>query len=215
MSKLAVYLSGSGSLDGSDVMTSVLTLEILQELGHEPVAVGRDVSQGEVLNHRTARSEDDSRNALDEAARIVRGDILDMRDLETDDFEAALFVGGGGVLSTWTDYHERGAECRVTERLKFHVLDFYRDDRAILALDNAGFALGSIFRHVENPPVLNPGDNDRLVRTLENWDLDVTNRSPCWDRDRRVGCLPDLTRENHFPDLRRSLRDFFVLAGIA
>jgi enhancing lycopene biosynthesis protein 2 len=214
MNTVAVYLSGTGSLDGSDVMTVVLACEVLQDLGIEPVAVGRDVQQGEVLNHRTARPEETPRNALDESARIVRGDIVDMRDLETDEIEATVLVGGGGTLTTWTDYHKRGEDCRVTERLKFHVMEFSGGDCPILALDNAGFVLGAIFRHTSDSPRLNPGSNPQLVRMMEKWDVELTDDDPCWDDERRVGCLPNLTQRDNLPALRTSLRDFFVSAGI-
>lgn len=214
MDRVAVYLSGTGSLDGSDVFPTVQTYEVLQEAEVEPVGTGRDVDQGEVLNHRTARPEGQPRNALDEAARMVRGDIVDMRDLATEELDAAVLVGGGGTLSTWTDYHQRGEECRVTERLKFHVMEFYEDDRPILALDNAGFVLGAIFRHTSYSPRLNPGSNPQLVRTMTEWDVELTEKNPSWDDEASIGCLPDLTREDHLPTLRKLLHDFFVTAGI-
>ncbi len=214
MKCIGIYLSGTGSLDGSDVFPTVLVYELLQEAGFEPIAVGRDVQQGEVLNHRTAQSEPGSRNAMDEAARMVRGDIVDMRDVTTEDLHAAVLVGGGGSLSTWTDFHERGKDCRVTERLKFHLMEFYEDDRPILCLDNAGFVLGAILRHTSRKSRMNPGSNPQLLRTMKEWDVEVADENPCWDDDRQIGCLPDLTQRDHLPSLKTSLRDFFVTAGI-
>lgn len=208
MTRVGLYLSGNGSLDGSDVFSAVLAYQVLQEKGHEPVPVGRDVDQGEVIDHRTARPQEEQRNALSEAARIVKGDIRDMRDVDAKNLDGAIHVGGGGVLSTWTDFHERGSRCRVTERLKYQVLDLHEERSPQVCLGNAAFVLGQILRDQPDPPELNPGSNESLRETLREWEVPVTDSSPCWDADHQVGSFPDFTKGDNLAEKRRILLDF-------
>ncbi len=208
MKSVGLYLSGCGSLDGSDVMATVLAYHSLQDADCDPVPVARDLSQGDVINHRTARPEDRERNALDEAARIVRGNITEMREVEVGELDGALFVGGGGTLSTWTDFKERGKDCRVTERLKFHVLDLYRNGKPLLGLDNAGFVLGIVLKETVDSLRINPGNNRLLREIMREWELEVTNESPTWDSNHRIGSIPNLSREEDLPELRNSIDRF-------
>jgi enhancing lycopene biosynthesis protein 2 len=214
MKTVGLYLSGNGSLDGSDVMTSVLAYKALQEYECQPVPIARDLSQGDVINHRTAREEEDDRNSLEETARLTRGNITEMRDVDVDNLDGAIFVGGGGTLSTWTDFKERGADCRVTERLKFQVLDLFRDNKPLLALDNAGFVLGFILKETVESLRINPGSNPRLRETMEKWGLTLSKESLTWDESNRVGCLPDLTREDNLPVLEENIQDLLETSGI-
>jgi enhancing lycopene biosynthesis protein 2 len=214
MDRVGLFLSGSGSLDGSDIFSSVMVYHELQRAGYEPVPVGRDISQGEVLNHRTAESLEQDRNALDEAARIVRGKIKDMRRIDVDRFQAAVFVGGGGTLSTWTDYHQRGADCRVTERLKYQVLDLHKGDKPMLALGNAGFALGMILKEVVESLQINLGNNSRINSLAEDWGITLTNESPSWDANHALGSLPDPARTEDLPEMRASIHELLKLAEL-
>lgn len=208
MAQVGLYLSGNGSLDGSDVFASVLAYQALQERGYEPVPIGRDIDQGEVIDHRTARRLEEQRNALSEAARIVKGNIRDMRDVDTENLDGAIHAGGGGVLSTWTDFHQRGSNCRVTERLKYQVLDLHGEGRPQICLGNAAFVLGQILREQPEAPELNPGSNESLRETLKGWNVPVTDSSPSWDSENKIGCLPGFLDDNNLADGRRVLLDF-------
>ncbi len=213
MGRVGLYLSGCGSLDGSDVYLAVLSQLLLEETGHTCLPLGRDVEQGGVRNHRLAGRESDSRNALDEAARIVRGDVRDCRDVDAETLDAAVLVGGGGALSTWTDYHERGSDLRVTERLKFHLLGLYRARRPILCLDSAVLPAAFVLREPAEGLTLNPG-NGPGADLIASWNVTLSDRVPCWDDANRVGTLPDLLGVNELPVLRDRLHELFVRAGL-
>lgn len=208
MAGVGLYLSGAGSLDGSDAISTVLAYGALQKCGREPIPVGRDVDQGRVVDHRTAQTMNESRNALSEAARLVRGNIRDMRDVDAGELQAAVLVGGDGMLSTWTDYHDRGAECRITERLKYQILDLHKNDKPIVCLGNAGFVVAHVFRDRESTPRLNVGSNATLNETLRDWGIRLTDTDPAWDATHRVGCLPGVTREDDLPRSQDRLTDF-------
>lgn len=208
MGDVGLYLSGAGSLDGSDVISAVLAYQSIQQLGHDPVPVGRDINQGRVVDHRTARTIEESRNALSEAARVVRGNVEDMRDVDTNGLIGAILVGGDGTLSTWTDYHERGDQCRVTERLKYHVLDLFKADKPLVCFGNAGFVTARILRDADRDLTVNVGNNSRLNETLRNWGVDTTDESPYRSENRKIGYYPEATRNDHLPETVSTLTGF-------
>lgn len=206
---IGLYLAGAGSLDGSDPFVSVLTYHHLQDRDWTPVPVARDVAMGQVIDHRFAHETQEERNSLTESARLVRGNVDDFRDVDTDDLSGAVLVGGGGVLSTWTDYHERGQDCRITERLKFHLMELHRDGKPIIALDNAGIAIAVAFAQQDLEPTLNPGDNVDHRDLVESTGSVLSKTEPSWDEENRIGCLPNLTREAHLPSIESRLSDAF------
>lgn len=213
MARVGLYLSGVGSLDGSDVYLAVLGQLLLEEAGHTCLPLGRDVAQGEVRNHRSATPGAGTRNALEEAARIVRGNIRDLREVEADTLDAAVLVGGGGARCTWTDYHERGSNLRVTERLKFHLLDLYRRERPILCLDDAVLPAAFVLREVADGLTLQPGEG-AVGRLVSGWEVIPSSENPCWDADHRVGTLTGLLKCNELPRLRDRIRGLYRRAGL-
>lgn len=214
MGRVGLYLSGCGSLDGSDVYLAVLSQLLLQEANHTCLPLGRDIEQGEVYNHRRAEREPDARNGLDEAARIVRGDIRDLREVDTDTLDAAVLVGGGGALSTWTDYHERGRKLRVTERLKFHLLELHRARRPILCLDSAVLPAAFVLREAARNLVVNPGEGP-AADLIASWNVVTSNDNPCWDADNRVGTVSGLLAQNGLPALRDRVHGLLVQSGLS
>jgi len=77
--KIGVLLSGSGVYDGAEIHESVLTLLEIENLGYEAVCIGIDAPQHHVVNHLNGEEEDQTRNMLQEAARIARGHIREIR----------------------------------------------------------------------------------------------------------------------------------------
>ena len=74
---VGVVLSGCGFMDGAEIHESVCTLLALDEAGAtiQSFAPDRDF---DVIDHRTGEPTGERRNALEEASRIVRGDIADL-----------------------------------------------------------------------------------------------------------------------------------------
>lgn len=131
--KIAVVLSGAGFLDGSEITESIATLIALDKENAQAVIFAPDV-EANVINHRTQASEGQRRNLLTEAARIARGQILPLSELQETDFEALLLPGGYGAalhLSTWA---QKGSRCDVLPDLKKAILSFHKASKPIGAL---------------------------------------------------------------------------------
>ena len=92
MKKVAVLLSGCGFRDGSEIHEATLTLLALDEAGASVQCLAPDIPQERVVNHLTGASVPETRRVLQEAARLARGHIQDVRDARPEDFDALIIL---------------------------------------------------------------------------------------------------------------------------
>src|SRR6185312_12743768 len=114
MKKVAVVLSGCGVFDGSEIHESVLTLLALDRANAEYQCLAPNIPQHHVTNHLTHEVEaGEKRNVLVEAARIARGNIIDLGRANPEDYDAAIFPGGYGAATNLCNFSERDAACEI------------------------------------------------------------------------------------------------------
>ena len=114
MPKVGVVLSGCGVYDGTEVHESVITLLALNRAGAEVQCMAPDMDQLHVINHLTGEeAPGETRNVLVEAARIARGDIVDIATVKGGDLDALIFPGGFGAAKNLCDFAVKGADSSV------------------------------------------------------------------------------------------------------
>lgn len=118
MTKIAVILSGCGVFDGSEIYESTLTLLALDQAGAEYQCMAPDIDQMHVINHLTGQEMDEKRNVLIEAARIARGDIINLADADSSDYDALIVPGGFGAAKNLSDFAVKGADMSVNKGVK-------------------------------------------------------------------------------------------------
>lgn len=111
--KVAVILSGCGVYDGAEIYESVITLLRLDQRGVDVQCFAPNISQHHVINHLTGEEMPETRNVLVEAARIVRGEIKDIREANAEDFDALIVPGGFGAAKNLSDFAVNGAQLTV------------------------------------------------------------------------------------------------------
>lgn len=113
MSKVAVLLSGSGVFDGAEVNEVVLTLLHIEKQGASYQCFAPNIAQMHTVNHLTGETDGTARNVLAESARIARGNVKPLSELEVADFDALLVPGGFGVAKNFCDFAVKGADMTV------------------------------------------------------------------------------------------------------
>lgn len=135
MVRVGVVLCGCGRFDGSEIHESVLTLLHLARAGAELVCMAPDEPQWAVCEHFEGRIENNaSRNMLQEAARIARGEIQTLAEVSADQLDALVMPGGSGAARNLCDFANRGHEAEVLPELQ----------ALIEAMHTAGKPLGAI-----------------------------------------------------------------------
>lgn len=112
--RVGVVLSGCGYLDGAEIQEAVCTLLSLDRRGAKLVAMAPDVDQMHVVDHvKGAPAEGEKRRVLAEAARLVRGDIVELSKVSAKDLDALVFPGGFGVAKNLCTFAMEGRNMRV------------------------------------------------------------------------------------------------------
>jgi len=134
MAKGGVLLSGCGVFDGAEIHEAVLTLLALDRAGAEIVCMAPNVEQAHVINHLTQEVTAEKRNVLVESARIARGEIKDLKDVQAGDLDALIMPGGFGAAKNLSDFAFKGPQATVHPEVK----------RLLTDLAAAGKPIGAI-----------------------------------------------------------------------
>ena len=114
MAKVAVVLAGCGVYDGAEINEAVLTLLSLEQNGASYQCLAPNIEQMHVINHLTGEpNEGESRNVMVEAARIARGDVIDLATANADDYDALIVPGGFGAAKNLSNFAVAGADMEV------------------------------------------------------------------------------------------------------
>jgi enhancing lycopene biosynthesis protein 2 len=143
--KVAVVLSGCGYLDGSEITEAVSALIALSEAGAEALCFAPNESfvPASHLDGGAAAASatgsggavgDSPRNALAEAARIARGNIQDLRELNEKNFDALVFPGGFGAAKNLSNWASAGANGRVNPEVMRVITEFHKAAKPIGAI---------------------------------------------------------------------------------
>ena len=128
---VAVILSGCGVYDGSEIYESVLTLLRLDQNGVHYQCFAPDDEQHHVVNHVSGEDMPGSRNMLVEAARLARGEIKNLNDLKSDDFDALIIPGGFGAAKNLCDFAFKGKDVEVREDVRVAVQSFKQNAKPV------------------------------------------------------------------------------------
>lgn len=129
--RVAVVLSGCGFLDGAEIHESVLTLLHLHKQGVEPVCFAPNIPQAGVTNHLSQKPADQTRNVLEESARIARTEVQDLKDLNGADYDALIFPGGFGAALNLCDFGKKGADCEILEDVARVITEFSNNNKPL------------------------------------------------------------------------------------
>lgn len=116
--KVGVLLSGCGVFDGAEIHESVITLLALDRAGVEIVCMAPNMEQYHVINHLTQEVMDEKRNVLVESARIARGEIKDLKDVQASDLDALIIPGGFGAAKNLSDFAVKGPDATINPEVQ-------------------------------------------------------------------------------------------------
>lgn len=144
MKKIAVILSGCGSRDGSEIHEATLSLLAIDMNGLKYQCFAPNRNQTEVVNHYAQKQEDEKRNMLVEAARIARGDIKPLDQINVADFDALWIPGGLGAAKNLCSYFYEGLDMKVDAEVEAAVKAFNKAGKPIVALCIAPVILAKV-----------------------------------------------------------------------
>ncbi|OGL43087.1 MAG: isoprenoid biosynthesis protein ElbB [Candidatus Schekmanbacteria bacterium RBG_13_48_7] len=154
MKKVGVVLSGCGVYDGGEIHESVLTLLALDKEGAETICMAPDINQMHVVNHLTGKPvEGETRNVLIESARIARGNIKDIKNVNIDQIDALIFPGGFGAAKNLCNFAVAGEKCEVNQHVAQLVRKMVKAGKPVGAICISPAMIAGVFK---NDPEIHP-----------------------------------------------------------
>ena len=165
--KVGVVLSGCGVYDGSEVQEAVLALLALDRLGATAVCMAPNIEQESVVNHRTGKLEEATRNVLDEGARIARGKIQDVAKVKSADLDALILPGGFGATKNLCNFATAGSRAKVEPNVARLLREMHKARKPIAALCIAPTVVAAALRDDRAHPKLTVGSDEKTAKALE------------------------------------------------
>ena len=133
--RVGVILSGCGVYDGAEIHESVVTLLALDRAGAEVMIMAPDRNQMHVINHQTGDvAIGETRNVLVESARIARGPIRNVADVEADELDALVLPGGFGAAKNLCNFAVNGPDCVIDPGVSYIIQEMHRAGKPIVAM---------------------------------------------------------------------------------
>ncbi len=157
MTKIGVVLSGCGVFDGAEIHESVITLLALARKGAEVVCAAPDNELDEI-DHSTQQPTGARRSVFKEAARIARGELTPLADLDPAGLDAVIFPGGFGAAKNLSDFATKGADATVQPDVARLVKAMHAAKKPVGAICIAPATMAAVFK----------GSDTRLKLTIGN-----------------------------------------------
>ncbi len=171
--RVAVVLAGCGAKDGTEITEAVALLISLSRKGLAFECFAPDRSMHHVVNHVSGvESVNESRNQMEEAARIARGKIKPLASLQVHEFEALAIAGGFGVVKNLCNFAFAGREASLHSDVSQALLPFIKAEKPIGALCIAPMVLALLCReaHIQGAEfTLGSGSAHDAISALESW----------------------------------------------
>ncbi|UTW62693.1 isoprenoid biosynthesis glyoxalase ElbB [bacterium SCSIO 12741] len=155
--KVVVALSGCGVYDGAEIHESVLTLLALDQKGISYQCAAPDENQFHVVNHTNGEEMEETRNILVEAARIARGNIKPLSQIDMADYDGLVIPGGFGSAKNFSKWAFEGPEGPVQEEIAHLIRSTHALGKPIAALCMSPVVLSLAFKGSDVNPALTVG----------------------------------------------------------
>ncbi len=165
MKKFAVILCGCGTLDGSEIHESVMTLLAIDRNECEYSIFAPNDNQYHVVNHVTGQVMEESRNMMVEAARIARGKVKPLDACRVEDFDALVFPGGNGSAKNLFTYAIDGPGCSVREDVAQLIRAFHQQKKPIGALCIAPVMLAKVLGDI----TITVGNDENTIAHVQSF----------------------------------------------
>lgn len=182
-------MCGCGTLDGSEIHESVMTLLAIDRNGGEYQIFAPDAEQFHVVNHITGQPTDEKRNMMVEAARIARGNVKPLSQCNSADFDALVFPGGNGSAKNLFTYAIDGPDFSVREDVVKVIKDFHTAKKPIGALCIAPVMIAKVLGNV----TVTVGQDESTIENVMSFGSghQVTNQKEvCVDEENKVFTSP-------------------------
>jgi enhancing lycopene biosynthesis protein 2 len=189
---IGVILSGCGHLDGSEIQEAVFVLLALSREGAAVQVYAPDTVLAEV-DHVKRTPTGGERRVLIEAARIARGQVLDLAKAKGTEHDGWIIPGGLGAVKNLSDFASKGASGTVNREVNRVIREAFAARLPVGACCIAPAVLALIGKASSTKLKLTLGTDRDLARVLTGMGhthVDAGVTDVVIDADRKVATTP-------------------------
>ncbi|CAH8625232.1 unnamed protein product [Dicrocoelium dendriticum] len=128
---VAMILHGCGVYDGSEIIEATSMLIHLSRQNVNVSMFAPNINQMHVINHLTGEPMHETRNVLIESARIARGQVSPLAQLQVSNFDALFIPGGFGAAKNLSNFAEKSADCTILPEVASVLKQFHASMKPI------------------------------------------------------------------------------------
>lgn len=205
--RAAIILSGCGYLDGSEIHETTLTYLALAEKKITYHSFAPDRDQTVVVNHKTQKPLQERRNMVEEAARIARGDVQDIKALKESDFDMLVLPGGFGAAVSLSNFSDANVKCSVDFDVAKWIVAFYEAKKPILAVCIAPAIVCKVLEGKRIKMTLGTDEKYlRMIKEMGNVPVPCKVDEACLDKEHRIYTAPGYMEPPNIEGIYKSLK---------
>ena len=189
MKKFAVILAGCGVYDGAEIHEAVLTLLAIDKQGASYQCFAPDIKQAHVINHLKGEESNETRNVLEESARIARGEIKPLSEYTPEPYDGLIIPGGFGAAKNLCDWAFKGDDCTVNPDLERAILSTFQAGKPIGAMCIAPVILAKLFKGTNLTTGQDPASGG-FIEKMGNQYTHTTHGEVVVDLDKKLFTTP-------------------------
>jgi enhancing lycopene biosynthesis protein 2 len=215
--KIGLLLSGCGVYDGAEIQEAVLALLAIEEIGAKAVCLSVDKDQHHVINHLTGEELPEKRNMMVESARIARGGVKNILEINPGELDGLVIPGGFGSAKNFTDWAFNGPDGEILPEVKLLLVNLVNIGKPIAALCVSPVVLAKALEGSIYSPLLtigsdqesSPYDISGFARGLEKTGMKTemrTIREITIDRENKIITAPCYMMDANIVEIRKNIR---------
>ncbi len=173
MGRIGVLLSGCGAKDGSEIHESVITLLALDQAGVKVSILAPNTNQHHVVDHLSNNELRQSRNILSESARIARGNILPVEDINNSDLDALIFPGGTGMAKNIFNYAIKGSDFTILKSVELLTQYMIINNKPLGAICIAPVMIAKVLQNMGRSGTLTGGFDNKISSDIESMGVSI------------------------------------------
>ncbi len=207
MKKIAVILSGCGVYDGSEIHEATLTLLNISSNGASYQCASISGAQSRVMDHSVKQEMRETRDIIVEAARIARGEIVDISNISPKDYDAVIFPGGHGAALNLCDFGRNGGEgTKVNPAVEKLIKEFHAAKKPIGAICIAPVVVARVL--AAHKVKVTIGNDPATASAINKWGAEHVNCAAeeiCFDPGNLVVTTPAYMLARDIASLNRGV----------
>ena len=169
--KCAVLLSGCGFQDGTEIQEAVFCLASLEKFGIQAVPLSLDQAQRKVVGHNSFSELKETRNLIEESARICRGGVKNLVGFDPSEVDMLVLPGGFGAALNLSDFALKASDFCVHPEVEKLILHCYEESKPIGSVCIAPCLIAKVLG--DHHPTLTVGDSSEIEAVLEGFGAEM------------------------------------------